>query len=164
VTDVTLVVNDAPGHREIAVAVQDQWSELGIDVEIQQQEWAQFLESLGPPPAKSTDVYRNGWVGDFVDALNFLELWTCDSGNNNTNYCNKDYDAKMAEARKTLDNEARYKIYGEAEDILFGENGEMPVLPIYFYTYTALERENIQDSYNTNLLDQVDLTKVVVTE
>jgi hypothetical protein len=38
------------------------------------------------------------------------------------------------------------------------------VLPIYFYTYVALERENIQDTYNTNLLDQVDLTQVVVTE
>ena len=59
------------------------WAELGIDVEIQQQEWAQFLESLGPPPAKTTDTYRLGWVGDFVDAINFLELWTCDSGNNN---------------------------------------------------------------------------------
>ena len=40
----------------------------------------------------------------------------------------------------------------------------MPVLPIYFYTYTALERENVKETFETNLLDQVDLTKVVVTE
>jgi oligopeptide transport system substrate-binding protein len=37
VRDVTLIINDAPGHREIAVAIQSMWSELGIDTEIQQQ-------------------------------------------------------------------------------------------------------------------------------
>jgi oligopeptide transport system substrate-binding protein len=159
---ITLYINDSPGHREIAVAVQAAWSQLGIKSTIKQQEFAQYLEFLGPPPNKDVDVYRLGWIGDFVDAINFLELWTCESGNNNTNYCNKDYDAKIEEARKTPDNEARYKLYGEAEDILFGENGDMPVLPIYFYTYPQLERENIKATFNTNLLNQTDLTKVVV--
>ena len=40
----------------------------------------------------------------------------------------------------------------------------MPVLPIYFYTYVNLEKTSVKDSFNLNLLDQVDLTKVVVTE
>jgi oligopeptide transport system substrate-binding protein len=160
---ITLYINDAPGHREIAVAIQAAWQDLGITSTIKQQEFAQYLEFLGPPPNKDVDVYRLGWIGDYVDAINFLELWTCDSGNNDTNYCNKDYDAKIAEARTTADNDARYALYGEAEDILFGENGDMPVLPIYFYTYVGLERENIKDSFQINLLDQTDLTKVVVT-
>ena len=54
------------------------------------------------------DVYRNGWIGDYVDAINFLELWTCDSGNNNSNYCDEDYDALLEEARHTPDDAARY--------------------------------------------------------
>ena len=90
--DITLLLNDSPGHREIAVAVQSYWKELGINTTIKQQEWAQFLEFIGPPPDKSVDVYRYGWIGDFVDAINFLELWTCDSGNNSTNYCDPEYD------------------------------------------------------------------------
>jgi oligopeptide transport system substrate-binding protein len=163
-TNITLYINDSPGHREIAVAVQAAWEELGITSTIKQQEFQQYLEFLGPPPNNDVDVYRLGWIGDFVDAINFLELWTCESGNNSTNFCNEEYDAKIEEARNTEDNDARYELYAEAEDILFGEAGEVPVLPIYFYTYVALERENIQDSYNTNLLDQVDLTQVVVTE
>jgi oligopeptide transport system substrate-binding protein len=161
---ITLYINDAPGHREIAVAVQAAWKELGIDSTIKQQEFQQYLEFLGPPPNKDVDTYRLGWIGDFVDAINFLELWKCDSGNNSTNYCNKDFDAKIEEARKTVDNDARYKLYGEAEDILFGDNGDVPVLPIYFYTYQGLERTNIRESFDRNLLDQVDLTKVVVTQ
>ena len=163
-TNITLYVNDSPGHREAAVAVQAQWEELGITSTIKQQEFQQYLEFLGPPPNKDVDVYRLGWIGDFVDAINFLELWTCESGNNSTNYCNEEFDAKIEEARRTEDNEARYELYAEAEEILFGENGDLPLIPIYYYTYTWLENENIKETFEVNLLDQVDLTKVVVTE
>ena len=162
--NITLYINDSPGHREIAVAIQAAWKELGIESTIKQQEFQQYLEFLGPPPNKDVDIYRLGWIGDYVDAINFLELWTCDSGNNSTNFCNKDYDALIEKARQTEDNDARYDIYGQAEDILFGENGDVPVLPIYFYTYITLEKESVKDTFNLNLLDQVDLTQVVVTE
>ena len=163
-TNVTLLLNDSPGHREIAVAVQDAWKELGITTTIKVQEWAQFLEFIGPPPHKSVDVFRLGWIGDYVDAYNFLELWTCESGNNSTNFCNEEYDALVEKARETPDDEARYELYSQMEEILHGEDGEMPVLPIYWYTYTALERPSIQDTFNLNLLDQVDLTAVEVKE
>jgi oligopeptide transport system substrate-binding protein len=162
---INLLLNDSPGHREIAVAVQDAWKELGLTVTIKQQEWAQFLEAIGPPPGKEIDVYRLGWIGDYVDAYNFLELWTCESGNNSTNYCNKDYDALVDQVRqgKAVDDDARYKLYGQMEEILHGENGDFPILPIYWYTYVELERPSVQDSFNRNLLDQVDLTQVEVT-
>ncbi len=163
-TDINLLLNDAPGHREIAVAVQAQWKELGLNVSIKQQEWAQFLEFIGPPPDKSIDVFRLGWIGDFVDAMNFLELWTSDSGNNSTNFASEEYDDVIAEARQTPDNDARYELYAQAEEILGGEDGEMPIMPIYWYTFTNLERPTVQDTYNLNLLDQVDLTQVVVQE
>jgi oligopeptide transport system substrate-binding protein len=119
-TDINLFFNDSPGHREIATAVQANWQELGISTTLKQQEWAQFLEFLGPPPNKAVDVYRNGWIGDYVDAINFLELWTCDSGNNNSNYCDEDYDALLEQARQTPDDQARYKIYAELEQKLVG--------------------------------------------
>ena len=163
-TNITLYINDSPGHREIAVAIQAAWKELGIDSTIKQQEFQQYLEFLGPPPNSDVDVYRLGWIGDFVDAINFLELWTCESGNNSTNYCNKEYDALIEKARGTEDDNARYDLYAQAEDILFGEDGDMPVLPIYFYTQNALENLSVRDTFELNLLNQVDLTKVVVTE
>jgi oligopeptide transport system substrate-binding protein len=162
--NITLYINDAPGHKDIAVAIQAAWKELGITSTIKQQEFQQYLEFLGPPPNADVDTYRLGWIGDFVDAINFLDLWTCKSGNNNTNWCNKDYDAVIAKAKNTADNDARYKLYGEAEDILGGKDGDMPVMPIYWYTFVNLERENVKDSFSVNLLNQTDLTKVVVTE
>jgi oligopeptide transport system substrate-binding protein len=160
--DITLLLNDSPGHREIAVAVQSYWKELGINTTIKQQEWAQFLEFIGPPPDKSVDVYRYGWIGDYVDAMNFLELWTCDSGNNNTNYCDPEYDKLVDEARNTPDNDARYDLYAQMEQKLLGDEGAVPISPIYFYTYIASEDPSVKDTFNQNLLTQIDLTKVVV--
>jgi oligopeptide transport system substrate-binding protein len=156
---INLILNDAPGHREIAIAIQSAWKELGITTTIKTQEWAQFLETLGPPPDKSVDVYRNGWIGDYVDAINFLELWTCDSGNNNSNYCDKSFDALVEKARQTRDDDARYGIYKQAEAKLAAT---LPVIPIYWYTYIQQERPNLQKTFNQNLLNQFDLTTVEI--
>ena len=72
--------------------------------------------------------------------------------------------SSIEKAKNTLDDDARYELYAQAEDILGGENGEMPVMPIYWYTYTNLERESVKATFNVNLLNQTDLTEVVVTE
>ena len=161
-TKINLFHNDAPGHPEIAVAVQDMWSDLGIDTTIKAQEWAQYLEFLGPPPNKAVDAYRLGWIYDFPDAINGLELFTCDSGNNNTNWCNEEYDALVEEAKQTPDDEARYELYGQMEDVMFGEDGDVPLTPIMWYTYPNLENDAIRDSFFISPLDQIDFTKVVV--
>jgi oligopeptide transport system substrate-binding protein len=161
-TDINLFFNDSPGHKEIATAVQAQWKELGISTTLKQQEWAQYLEFLGPPPNDAVDVYRLGWIYDYPDAINGLDLWTCDSGNNNTNYCDKSYDDLVAQARETPDDSARYDIYAQLEDKLFGQDGALPILPIYWYTYPNLEKLSIKDTFNINPLDQFELTEVVV--
>ena len=161
-TDINLFFNDAPGHKEIATAVQAQWSELGINSTLKQQEWAQYLEFLGPPPNSAVDVYRLGWIYDFPDAINGLELWTCDSGNNNTNFCDKSYDDLVAKARQTPDDTARYELYAQMEDMLFGQDGALPIIPIYWYTFPNLEKLSVKDTFNISPLDQFDLTQVVV--
>jgi ABC-type oligopeptide transport system substrate-binding subunit len=161
---ITLFHNDAPGHKEVAVAVQAMWKDIGIDVTIKAQEWAQYLEFLGPPPSDAVYVYRLGWIGDYVDPMNFLELWTSKSGNNNTRFASPAYDRLIAQARDTADDHDRYELYRQAEAMLTGPQGEMPISPIYWYTYTNLERESVKDTFNINLLDQFDLSKVVIKE
>jgi oligopeptide transport system substrate-binding protein len=162
--DIDVFYNNDPAHRSIAVAIQAQWAELGLNVRLRQQEWAQFLEFLGPPPNEEVDAYRLGWIGDYVDAMNFLELWTCESGNNNSTFCDPAYDRLVAQARQTQDDQQRYELYAQLEQMLFGPEGAMPIIPIYWYTYTALERESVKDTFNLNLLDQVDLTTVEVVD
>jgi oligopeptide transport system substrate-binding protein len=162
--NITLFYNDAPGHKEIAVAVQAMWKELGIDATVKAQEFAQYLEFLGPPPNNAVDMYRLGWIADYGDPMNFLELWTSKSGNNNSNFANPAYDRLIEQARNTADDQARYELYRQAEAMLTGPEGELPISPIYWYTYTNLERESVKDTFQINPLDQFDLSKVVVKE
>jgi oligopeptide transport system substrate-binding protein len=162
--NVNLFINDAPGHKEIAVAVQAMWKELGIDTTIKAQEFAQFLEFLGPPPNAAVDVYRLGWIADYADPMNFLELWTSKSGNNNTNFADPAYDRLIEKARNTPNDQQRYALYRQAEAMLTGPKGALPIAPIYWYTYTNLERESVKDTFQINPLDQFDLSKVVIEE
>ena len=163
-TNITIYSNEAAPNKEVAEALQSMWKQIGIDSTIKILEWQQYLEFLGPPPPKAVDIFRLGWVGDFVDDINFLELWTCDSGNNNTGFCDKEFDALVAKAKGTPDNAARYEIYKELEAKLTGEDGALPFIPLWYITYPNLERESVKDTFSINLLDQVDLTKVEIKE
>jgi oligopeptide transport system substrate-binding protein len=160
--DVSLYINDSPGHKNIAVAIQSMWQKLGINSTIKTQQFAQYLQFLGPPPNADVDVYRLGWIADYPDAYNFLSLWTCKSGNNNTNYCDAGYDALVKKAILTPSAAGRNAIYHQLEERMFGPNGSVPLTPIYFYTFTALEKTSIKATFNINPMDNTDLTKVVV--
>ena len=159
---ITIYSNEGAPNKEVAEALQSMWKQIGIDSTIKILEWQQFLEFLGPPPPKAVDIYRLGWVGDFVDDINFLELWTCDSGNNNTGFCDKSYDALVAKAKQTPDNDARYDLYNQLETKLTGEDGALPFIPLWYITYPNLERESVKETFKINLLDQVDLTQVEI--
>ena len=162
--EITLLFNNSPGHKDIAVAVQSMWQKLGLQVTLSQQDWKQYLQFLGPPPDPSMDAFRLGWIADFPDAMNFLELWKCGSGNNNTNWCDPSYDELVEEARRTPDNAKRYELYGRLEDKLVGEDGAMPITPIYWYTFVQLERTTIKDTLNISPLGLTDYTTVVETD
>ena len=155
--------SDGPGQQDIAVAVQSMWKDLGIATQIRGMEWAQYLEFLGPPPSKELDVYQIGWVADYVDDINFLELWLCESGNNLSNYCDPAYDKLIEQARRTQDDQARQAIYAQAEAMLTGPQGAFPFIPVYWGTFNTL-RKTYVEGWEPNSLDLLDLTKVSIKE
>jgi oligopeptide transport system substrate-binding protein len=161
VKSINLVFNNAPGHKEIAIAIQAQWKKLGIGVTLKQLDWPQFLKFLGPPPDASVGVYRNGWIADFPDDINFLSIFQCGSGNNNTNWCNKDFDALLKKATAEPDQAKRYDLYQQAEAMLSGPDGDMPISPIYWYTFAYQVADNVH-GWNTSPMDTWDLSKVSV--
>jgi oligopeptide transport system substrate-binding protein len=161
VKNVNLVFNNAPGHKEIAIAIQAEWKKLGLNVTLKQQDWPQFLQFLGPPPNPSVSVYRSGWIADFPDDINFLSVLECGSGNNSTNWCNKTYTDDLKQATAEPDQAKRYALYQKAESILSGPTGDMPVAPIYWYTF-AYQVSSSVHGWNTNPMDVIDMTKVSI--
>ena len=65
-------------------------------------------------------------------------------------------------ANESRNDTARYAIYAQMEQMLFGQDGALPIIPIYWYTYPNLEKLSVKDTFNISPLDQFDLTKVDV--
>src|SRR5699024_12324424 len=65
------------------------------------------------PTRRSSDlagnhqVGRYGWLGDFNDPVNFLEIYKAKGGNNNTNWTNEEYTQLLNDAAKETDPAAR---------------------------------------------------------
>jgi oligopeptide transport system substrate-binding protein len=147
VKNFNLYINNSAGHIQIATQVQANWQKLGITVNIKTLEWAQYLQFLGPPPNSAVGAYRLGWLADYPEDYNFLSLWTCNSGNNNTNWCNAKFDSLMNKAVHTPNTAARVKVYQQAETLLTGKSGQMPIAPIYYYVGAFLEKTNVHGYY-----------------
>lgn len=124
----SILYNTGAGHESVAQAVQDMWKKnLGIDVELKNQEWAVYLQSRNK---KEYDVCRWGWVADYTDPMAFLDVFTSYSSYNAFGYNNPDFDAKIEAASKEVDNIKRYQLLTEAEDILMED---MALIPVYDY-------------------------------
>ena len=80
---VTYLTNEGSGNVAIAEALQADMAVIGIDLTIETAEWSVFLDER---KAGNFDLARNGWVADFNDPINMLEMWTTESGNNDAQF------------------------------------------------------------------------------
>ncbi len=150
-----ITYNTSESHRKIAVALQQMWKEaLNIDITIANQEWKVYLDSV---TQMNFQVARRGWIGDYVDPNNFLDLYLTGGGNNNTGYANPRYDELiLREAPQAKTREERFARFFEAETMLMKE---MPIIPIYTYTSKHLINPSVK-GMPANLMDSVNFKYV----
>jgi oligopeptide transport system substrate-binding protein len=150
-----LVYNTSESHRKIAVALQQMWKDaLNIEVTISNQEWKVYLDSV---TQMDFQIARRGWIGDYVDANNFLDLYLTDGGNNNTGFSDPRYDEMILKlAPQAQTREERYRIFYEAETMLMEQ---MPILPVYTYTSKHLIHPSVK-GLPSNLMDSLNLKYV----
>jgi oligopeptide transport system substrate-binding protein len=136
----TIHFNTLESHRAIAEAIQQMWKEeLNIEVALENQEWKVYLDTQNN---KNYDLSRSAWIGDFMDPVTFLSMWTSGNGNNNTNWGNPKFDALIEQAARTGDPERRLGILHDAEDLFLSE---LPVVPVYWYTNAYLIQPSVQN-------------------
>jgi len=138
---ITLIYNTSEGHKKIAKEIQDQWKKnLGVDIKLKNKEWKVYLEDVHQG---NYQIARGGWMGDFNDPINFLEMFQeKDGGNNDTRWGNPKYKELLNQSALEQDPEKRKAILLQAEQILMDE---MPIMPIYFYANSWLQNENLKD-------------------
>ncbi len=137
---IKLSYNTDEGHAAIAQAAQDIWKkELEVEVELNNEEWNVFLDSLGEGDYQ---VGRMGWIADFNDAINFLEIFETVGGNNYTNWEDEEFQKLIKESRSELDTDKRREILRDAEEIFMDH---MPIAPVYFYTNLYAFKDNVKN-------------------
>ena len=77
------LTNTQSGHIAVAEAIQQDLAAVGIELSIEQQDWNVFLEER---KAGNFDFAREGWIADFNDPINMLEMWITNSGNNDCQF------------------------------------------------------------------------------
>ncbi len=160
--EVTLLHVDDQQNRQLALAVRDAWRAIGIETAIRSAPEETFLAFRGPLSADSVDVYQADIHYEFPDAMAGLAAWACDAETNKTNFCDVEYDELLRLARREPDADARARLYAAAEDILSGQSGELPVVPVYWHTFANLEALAVKESFSINPLGQIDLWAVEV--
>ena len=156
VPTLTYLYNTSEGHKAIGEAIQSTFAGIGITMNLENQEWATFLETR-----KNGDysVARNGWLGDYNDPISFLDMWTTASGNNDVQFGKGDnasvkaysldltdlgydtkvedgtwaetYDVIIKDIKTCTDTKTRYELMHRAEDLLMSTGC---LCPIYYYT------------------------------
>ena len=104
-----LFKGDSDLDRDIAVELQGMFArELGVTIQLQQQEWKVYLASLS---ALDFDICRSTWVGDYADPNTFMDMFVTDGGNNRTGWSSPIYDQAIADAAREIDPQKRFAIF-----------------------------------------------------
>ncbi len=139
----TYSTNDSGYHKVVAEYLQQAWAEIGVTLEVEIVEWASFTPMRR---AGDYEISRNGWVGDYSDPSNMLELFYSTNGNNDGNYVSDEFDAAIDLSRSTTDPEERSAALHEAEDIMMEDYA---CIPLAYYNDFWLQSEKITGSWHS---------------
>jgi oligopeptide transport system substrate-binding protein len=149
-----LSLNDTELNRRIAQAIQQQWREnLGLDIAVESLEWKVYISKLHK---LDYEIGRMGWVADFNDPINYLEVFKyadpLRGGNNDTGWEDSRFIHLLDQSSTASDEQTRKEFLAEAERVLVEST---PVVPLFHYTVNWLQNPNLQNVCITGL-GQVD--------
>lgn len=140
---ITYSTNDAGYHVAVAEYLQQCYKEvLGITMNIDKVEWSSFTPQRREG---NYEMARNGWVCDYNDVSNIIELLYSTNGNNDGKYNNKDFDAAI-DASKVADQAAHFEALHKAEDVMMADYG---CIPVAYYTDFWLQSSTLKGSWHS---------------
>lgn len=155
----TYLTNEGAGNEAIGAAIQQDMAAVGITVDVETQSWNVFLNER---KAGNYDVCRQGWLADFDDPINMLEMWTTESGNNDAQFGRTDdsgvipsyapqnwdtYNDLITSIKAETDLTARVALMHQAEDMLMET---WAVVPLYYYNDPYMQKSNVEGVYTNS--------------
>ncbi len=172
-SSLTYLYNTDEGHKAIGEYIQSAMGTVGMDVQLENQEWATFLNTR---KAGDYSIARNGWLADYNDPICFLDMWVTNSGNNDIQFGRGEheklklydldltdlgydinvkggtwaetYDVLVSTIKSCADAKTRTVLLHRAEDLLMSTGC---VMPIYYYTDIYMLDSTVQGFYTNPL-------------
>lgn len=139
---ITYSTNDAGYHKALAEYLQQVYKDLGITMNIDIVDWSSFTPKRR---AGEYEMARNGWVMDYNDASNMIELFTSTNGNNDGKYNNPAFDKAMNDS-KVADKTAHFAALHEAEKIVSEDYG---FIPVAYYNDFWLQSTSLKGTWHS---------------
>lgn len=137
---ITISYNTNDLHKKVALAVASMWSAiLGAKVTVNNQEWKAFIQARHKG---NYAIARDGWIADYNSVTSYTQLYQCDSGNNNSHYCNPEYDQLLKAADAIEDQAAQQFAYEKALAVPLNTYA---IIPLFQYNYTKLIKPYVEN-------------------
>jgi ABC-type oligopeptide transport system substrate-binding subunit len=170
---ITYLYNTGDGHKAIGEYLQAALSNVGITMNLENQEWNTFLNTR---KEGKYSIARNGWLADYNDPICFLDMWTSNSGNNDVQFGKgahaslkmydldltkwgydikvedgtwaETYDVLISTIKSCTDTTKRYEMMHLAEDILMATGC---IVPLYYYTDLYMINKGVNGFFSNPL-------------
>ena len=139
---ITYSTNDTGYHKALAEYLQQVYKDLGITMNIDIVDWSSFTPKRR---AGEYEMARNGWVMDYNDASNMIELFVSSNGNNDGKYNNPAFDKAMNDS-KVADKAAHFAALHEAEKIVSEDYG---FIPVAYYNDFWLQSTSLKGTWHS---------------
>lgn len=137
------LTNDSGYHKAVAEYLQSAWSDLGLTMTINIQEWQTVTADRR---SGNYDVARNGWVYDWDDPSNMINLLETNNGNNDGKYSSEEFDKLVDDARKSVDVDEHYDLLHQAEQVMLDDSA---CAPIAYYNDFWLQKTNLEGTWHS---------------
>jgi peptide/nickel transport system substrate-binding protein len=130
---------------EITEAVQAMLKDVGIEAKVEWREWAAAFQAYRSDPL-NFHLFTLGWTASSTDADSglyalFHSKGVPPAGWNTSRYVNPKVDTLLEQARRSVNQPEREKLYGEVQDLLAKE---MVWIPIYNTKEIAVARATVK--------------------
>ena len=153
---ITYLYNTLDRNRTVAEIMQQMWlKELGVKVELVNQEWKVFLDTRH---RGDFSIARSGWNPFANEPTDFFELFITGGSNNETGWSNSSFDQLYQSSLQTFDVGQRHQLYHEMDEIL---REESPGAPLVHSSTVRLVHPSVRNWPN-NVMDNRFLRDVTL--
>ncbi len=137
------LTNDKGYNKAVAEYLKSAWAKLGIKMNISIQDWNVVTAERR---AGKFDVARNGWILDWDNPSNIINLLETNNGNNDGKYSSKEFDTLVDLARKTTNIEEHFSYLHQAEQVLLKDAAMAPL--VYFNEFW-MQKSNLKNVWHS---------------